>query len=269
VATLAPAVLEAALFPEFDLPDPPEEHPLQVRKGDGYRSVFMPGWSYASVMVRHLAEDESRGRVAEVRALLAGEGFERAAWIVSEAAEPAGVAGRLREEGLVPWERGDGWEARYRHMALVVEPTPAPEGVVARQVETLEEFIAAGQVAQEAFEMSEQDRQFFEERHAVLWQWQQRSPDFKTFVAFVDGEVAGSAGASFGANAAYMVGGSVRADLRGRGAYRALVRARWETAVERDTPTLTVSATSLSAPVLDRLGFISVGWGDVLSDRFS
>jgi hypothetical protein len=66
-----------------------------------------------------------------------------------------------------------------------------------------------------------------------------------------------------------MIGGSVRVDRRGRGAYRALVRARWDAAVERDTPALTVSAGAMSGPVLDRLGFATIGQGDVLSDRFS
>lgn len=266
---VAPAVLEAALFPQFDLPDPPEGHPHQVRNGDGYKAGFMQGASYATVVVRRLAEEEARERVGEVRALLAGEGFERAAWVVSEAAEPDGVAHRLREEGLVAWDGTGGMEARGRHMALAAEPAPAPEGVVAREVETLEELIVAFEVAQDAFEMSEQDRRVFEERQAEVWQWQQRFLDFKTFVAFVDGEVAGYAGAVFGRNAAYMLGGSVRADLRGRGAYRALVRARWDAAVERGTPALTVSAGSMSAPILDRLGFVTVGWADVLSDRFS
>ena len=265
------AVIEAALFPELDLPDPPPGHPFQVRKGDGYQVGFTSGTSYAMVFVRRLAEETLASRVAEVRALLGSEGFERAAWVVSEAAEPAGIAARLEEFGLLPWEReAEGFEPRFRSMALTVEPAPPPEqGVVARQVETFEEYVAAAQVAHDAFDMSEQDRMVFQERQADYWHWQQRYEDFKTFAAYVDGEIVGNASAIFGANAAYMVGGSVRADRRGRGAYRALVRARWDAAVERGTPALTVSAGAMSGPVLGRLGFATVGEGDVLSDRFS
>jgi predicted GNAT superfamily acetyltransferase len=50
-------------------------------------------------------------------------------------------------------------------------------------------------------------------------------------------------------------GGSVRADARGRGCYRALVRARWDDAVRRGTPALTVSANDQSSPALRKLGF--------------
>ena len=162
-----------------------------------------------------------------MRALLAAEGFARAAWAVNEAAKASGLAVRLKDFGLVPWEReAEGFGPRFRSMVLAVEPAPAPEGVVARQVETFAEFVAARRVAYDAFEMSEHDRQLFERKSAEDWQWHERLPDSKTFAAFVDGEAVGNASAIFGANAAFLVGGSVREDARGRGAARALVRAR-------------------------------------------
>ncbi len=270
MSTLPPTLVEAALFPELDLPEPPEGHPFEVRKHDGYQVGFTRGNSYAMVFVRRLAEESLAALVAQVRATLVAEGFERAAWVVSETAEPAGLALRLRDLGLVPWERdAEGFEPRFRSMALNTEPAPAPPDVVARRVATFEEFVAGAQVAQEVFDMSEQDRTAFEQRQGEYWEWQQRYADFATFAALIDGEVVGSASAIFGATAAFMVGGSVRADRRGRGAYRALVRARWDAAVEHGTPALTVTAGAMSGPVLDRLGFVTVGRGDVLSDRFS
>ena len=53
------------------------------------------------------------------------------------------------------------------------------------------------------------------------------------------------------------MGGSAGAarDARGRGAYRALVAARWETAVELGTPALAIQAGAMSRPVLERCGF--------------
>ena len=269
MAIVIPAVREAALFPELDLPEPPEGHPYVVRKADGYRVGFIRGNSYAGVWVRRLPEDALAACVGEVRELLAREGFARAAWFVSEAAEPLGVAGLLREQGLVPWGAEEpGLEPRFQQMALVAEPPPAPAGALARPVETAEEYTAAARVAHEAFDVSEHDRRVFEERQAEHWAWEQRYPDFTTFAAFFDGELVGSAGVIFGAHAAFMVGGSVREDRRGHGAYRALVRARWDAAVERGTPALTVSAGAMSGPILERLGFLTVGWSDVLADRF-
>ena len=92
---------------------------------------------------------------------------------------------------------------------------------------------------------------------------------FRTFVALVGGEVVGKGAAIQGANAAWLVGGSTRADMRGRGVYRALVRARWDTATERGTHALTVTAGRMSRPILERLDFMTVGWVDCVLDRFA
>jgi hypothetical protein len=46
------------------------------------------------------------------------------------------------------------------------------------------------------------------------------------------------------------------------------VRARWDAAVERGKPALTVGAGPMSAPILERLGFEHVGRIDTLIDRF-
>ena len=56
-------------------------------------------------------------------------------------------------------------------------------------------------------------------------------------------------------------------EARGRGAYRALVRARWEHAAERGTPLLVVQAGAMSGPVLTRLGFETHGELGLLVDR--
>jgi hypothetical protein len=55
-----------------------------------------------------------------------------------------------------------------------------------------------------------------------------------------------------------MSGGATIARARGRGAYRALVRARWDDAVARGTPLVAVHAGAMSAPILRRLGFEQV-----------
>ena len=56
----------------------------------------------------------------------------------------------------------------------------------------------------------------------------------------------------------YLLGGATAEWARGRGAYRAVVRARWDAAVERGTPALAVGAGSMSRPILERLGFEQV-----------
>jgi len=78
------------------------------------------------------------------------------------------------------------------------------------------------------------------------------------FGAWLEGELVGAGAASPSSRGLLLWGGSVRADARGRGCYRALVRARWDEAVRRGTPALTVGANAKSGPVLRRLGFEKV-----------
>jgi hypothetical protein len=258
-------VRQAALFPEVDLPDPPEGHPYRVRRGDGFVVGCLPGGTFASVSVQAFPVGELQQRVEAVRAVVAEEGFSKAAWLVSEAARPDGLVLQLQQFGMTPWDEPM-MEPRFSQMALVDAPRRAPGGVDAHRVGTFEEFVAGQAVASGAFETSEQDRLAFEQHADELWRWQQRFPQFQTFVATIGGEVVGNASAIFGANAVYLVGGSVREDMRGRGAYAALVRARWVAAESRGTPALTVTAGRMSSPVLARLGFSTVGFADVLRD---
>ena len=57
-------------------------------------------------------------------------------------------------------------------------------------------------------------------------------------------------------------------EARGRGAYRALVAARWRDAVARRTPLLVTQAGRMSRPILARLGFREVCEIRILVDRF-
>jgi hypothetical protein len=67
--------------------------------------------------------------------------------------------------------------------------------------------------------------------------------------------------------AVVLCGGATLPEARGKGAYRALVAARWQAAVERGTPVLVVQAGKMSRPILERLGFERVATVRVLVDR--
>jgi hypothetical protein len=56
-----------------------------------------------------------------------------------------------------------------------------------------------------------------------------------------------------------LYGGATHPNARGRGAYRALIRARWDEAVARGTPALITQGGSMSLPILRQLGFHEVG----------
>ena len=67
----------------------------------------------------------------------------------------------------------------------------------------------------------------------------------------------------------YLGGASTLAEYRGRGAFRALVRTRWDEAVAQGVPILLVQAGKMSVPIFRRLGFESTGEITMLRDRSS
>jgi hypothetical protein len=266
--TLTDPVRQAALFPDTDLPDPPPDHPFKLIRRDGYSIGVFAGMTHGNVAVQAIAPDDVQRVVGEVRSVLAEHGKGRGAWMAPEAASPPDLAERLRSLGMVPFDEPP-LEPRFAAMALVTPPDPGPPEVEARLAGTFAEFQAGHAVGHEAFEMSDEDRAAHAAHERRLWEIELSWGVFRTFIAAIDGEVVGTAAVIFGANAVYLVGGSTRADMRGRGVYRALVRARWDAAVAHGTPALTVGAGRMSRPILENLGFSIVGWTDCLLDRFS
>jgi hypothetical protein len=137
-------------------------------------------------------------------------------------------------------------------MLLTTEP-PAVEGVDVRRVTTLEEFAETRRLSVEAFAdpRLEQptDEQIADEwAHAV-------DP---SYAAWMDGRIAAVGRATFTRVGVYLTGGSTAPWARGRGAYRAVVRARWDAAAAAGTPALAVGAGPMSRPILERLGFTQV-----------
>jgi hypothetical protein len=202
-----------------------------------------------------------------VRQFLAAEGREKAIWNVSEAAEPSELTERLLAFGMRPCDE-PGVEERHAEMVCLEAPPAGPPGVVAREAESFEEFSTGLLVSIDPFEMSEAVRQAMEERAEQLWTFRNEPGSSALFVALEDDEIIAFAGARCGRATVYLSGSGTRPDRRGRGAYRALVRARWDAAVARGTPVLTVGAGAMSRPILERLGFSIVGWTNSLIDEF-
>lgn len=75
------------------------------------------------------------------------------------------------------------------------------------------------------------------------------------WLAYIDDEPVAWAGALACEHGLFLTGGVTVPAARGRGAYRALVRARWDYSVSRGTPGLVVHAEEASRRVLERLGF--------------
>lgn len=193
-----------------------------------------------------LRENELPEAVAQVDAFMHESGTKRASWWLTERSTPeedAFLAAGLRRV-----------ESDYLHAAMVLtkEP-PSVEGIEARPVTTLEEYAESRLLALEAF-ASPHEREPSEEKLAAEWKHQIEP----TFAAWIDGRMASTGRAVYTRAGGYLLGGSTAEWARGRGAYRAVVRARWDEAVRRGTPALAVGAGPMSRPILERLGFEQV-----------
>src|SRR6476646_7612582 len=217
-----------------------------LRLRDGYALSADRGQTWAQVERIRLGEEEVAAAIADVDRFMHESGTERASWWLTERSRPD------EESFLAAGLRRD--ESDYLHAAMILTTAPpAVEGVEARRIETLEEFVESRRLAHDAFANPHQ-RNPTDEELAAEWEHQVNP----VFAAWLDGRMASVGRAIYTRAGGYLMGGSTAAWARGRGAYRAVVRARWDEAVRRGTPALAVGAGPMSRPILERLGFEQV-----------
>jgi hypothetical protein len=220
---------------------------LVLRASERYALAAEAGHTYMSVEGIRLHADEVGDAVDEVAAFLATSGTRRASWWLTERSTPTDLEEQLLARGLT---RTD---ADYLHAAMVMTSPPPPAEIEARPVATFDEFVEARRIGIAAFA----DPNMPDPTRAELAAEYERNLQ-PIFAAWVDGRIASVGRAIFTRAGAYLMGGATAEWARGRGAYRAVVRARWDAAVERCTPALAVGAGSMSRPILERLGFEQV-----------
>jgi GNAT superfamily N-acetyltransferase len=200
-------------------------------------------------------------RIAAVRGWFRDQGRAEFTWWVGDSASPADLEARLLASGAAPWE--DGVVA----MMLCTEAPPDAEGVEVRRVERFDEFVLAREIAWEAAEFTEQQTAEARATLPAKWEERLRADHGAAYLAYVEGEAVAAGDVLFLPSAGFLSGASTRADYRGRGAFRALVRARWDEAARRGTPALIVGAGRMSRPILERIGFTAVAEQHILVDR--
>jgi Fe2+ transport system protein FeoA len=210
-----------------------------------------PGWNVAQRF--RLAADEVEDVRAEIHEHLRAKGRFGCTWEVGTHATPPDLVDRLLALGLVDDEP----TPLAVGMVLTEAPAHAPADVEVRRAETGEERLAAERIAAIAFGSPVPTEPPTE-----------RDPQNPVYLAFVDGRPVARGSASFGEHAVSLFGGSTLPEARGRGAYRALVAARWDDAVARGTPVLVTQASPMSRPILARLGFREVCEIRILLDDF-
>jgi hypothetical protein len=197
--------------------------------------------------------------MGEVHALLHARGRGSTQWEVGSSAEPPNLVDLLLARGVVP-------DSDPYAVALVLrrEPPPGPQGAAGRRVETFAEYAAACEVQFAAFGMEGDG--LAEARSLLRDGW--ADPTRITHAVWMDGEVVSAGGSAPVPEGLLLYGGATAPHARGRGGYRALVRTRWEDAVDLGTPALITQGGSMSRPILERAGFEPVGHVRMLLDEF-
>lgn len=218
------------------------------------RVCILQGPTWASVSGVSVGGDEVEALLAEVRARVPAD--KEPVWWLGPSARPADLHERLQALGLgEPQDRAPLVHA----LVLTEEPAGVPEDVGVRRVETYEEFSAAREVQWDAFETPASRRATNRARLRKDFEESQRLEVPVGFLATLDGRPAATALAVPSDRGVFLIGGATAEWARGRGLYRALVRARWEYAVARGTPALVTHAVpDTSYPILRRLGFEDV-----------
>lgn len=218
------------------------------------------GRRWNTVQRQRFCADEVDEVLGEVRSLLRARGRDRTQWEIGSAAEPPDLVELLLGRGLVRDE-----EPYAVALLLTSEPPPGPPELVARRVETFDEFAAAHAVQAEAFGTPEEE---IAEGRATLDQRWQDTPNLM-HAAWLDGVIVCAGTCAPTPQGLLLYGGATLEHARGRGAYRALLRARWDEAAARETPALITQAGAMSRPILERLGFEPIGHVHMLLDELA
>jgi hypothetical protein len=223
-----------------------------------YTLCMGPGSTWNTVQRQRFPVEELDEVLAEVRARLRERGRTKTQWEVGSSA-PAGLVDALLERGVVPDK-----DPYAVALVLTTEPPAIDAQFTARRIETLAELEAAYIVQCEALGASPEE---IEEGKALLPERFADGVNIRHAV-WLDGEVVCTGLAVPTEHGLLLYGGATAERARGRGAYRALNRARWDDAAALGTPALITQGGSMSRPILERLGFERVGEVHMLIDDF-
>jgi len=187
-------------------------------------------------------------------------GIQLVEWWVGWSVRPS-LADDLLSLGLVPDD-----EPVLTGMTSATPPPAAPH-VEVRAVETAAQYLEAIAVDWEVWQLSDEERAKRRANEVDRFDVDHAVGTAHHWAAYLDGRPVGFGRGIDMQGGVALMGGAVLPEARGRGVYRALVRARWDHAVARGTPLLVVQAGPMSAPVLDGLGFQRHGEIRLFADR--
>ena len=223
-----------------------------VTRFDDGRVCVIQGPTWASVSAVNVADAEVGELVAQVRELVPPG--RPCTWWLGPSVRPADLPKRLLEHGFevpkVPLVKA---------LVLVEEPPAIPPGIEVHTITTFDDFTAAWEVQWDAFDVPADRRAQKQEHLRADFDESMELGTPVGFLADLDGRPAATGLAVPSERGVFLIAGSTAQWARGRGLYRALVRARWDYAVARGTPALVTQAVpDTSYPILKRLGFQDV-----------
>jgi GNAT superfamily N-acetyltransferase len=225
-----------------------------------YETLVTDDYSYHAGPNNAWVLDIREPNVEWARAESRRRGLALVEWWVGWSVRPS-LGAELLSLGLVPDD-----EPVLTGMTCVTETPEAPH-IEVRAIETAAQYLEAIAVDWEVWQIPEEERakrraievDRFDEDHAA--------GSAHHWAAYDDGRPVGFGRGIDMEQGVALMGGAVLPEARGRGVYRALVRARWDHAAARGTPLLVVQAGPMSAPVLDGLGFQRHGEIRLFADR--
>jgi hypothetical protein len=249
-------VISAELREYAELPDrfAPIPEGSSITRFDDGRICILQGPNWASISAPNVGADDVDELLSLTRKLVPAR--KGAVWWLGPSAQPADLAARLRRAGLSePRDR----VTRLVALALTAAPEPGPPGVEVRRVESYDDFRATREIQWDAFDTPKDRRAAARRRLRADFEESMTVGVPVGFVATLEGRPAATAMSVPSPRGIFLIAGATAPWARGRGLYRALVRARWDDAVERGTPALVTQANpETSYPILKRLGFEDV-----------
>jgi GNAT superfamily N-acetyltransferase len=225
---------------------------------------YSPHYWFGAATRPRFGDADAHDRIAAVRQWFRERGREEFMWMVGESATPADLVDRLVSLGA----ELDDEDPIAMAMVLDHEPEPGPPDVETRRVTTFEDFRAASLIT-----LSDAPPETVAETEAKLastWDEVRENHDRTAFLALIDERPIATANLVWLSNGLpYLGGAATLTEYRGRGAFRALVRARWDEAASRGVRVLLVQAGKMSHPIFLRLGFETTARITMLRDGSS
>jgi hypothetical protein len=235
-------------------PDRYTQIPADVHRFADERVCVLQGNTWAAISGVRVGAQDVEELVAEVRVRVAPE--KTTTWWLDPETQPNDLRERLLTLGLTePRDRA----SVLQGLACVTEPAAGPSDVEVRRVETFADHLVATELVWDAFETPADRREAQRPHLESEFETASAAAVPVTFVASVDGRPAGVGRSVYSDRGVFLIAGGVSEWARGRGVYKALVRARWDDAVDRGTPALITEARpDTSYPILKRVGFVDV-----------